>query len=118
MISDTEDNPILLWAEIHDLRAKLKGPDDFETWRDAAISERLRRVEAERKLKDAADKGPWQRDMWPPKHPGGRPVVVLQSVNGDADVALEISGNFGTLDDVLAYANHLAANLNQLSCDK
>lgn len=104
MISDTENNPVLLWAEIHRLRHELKGPDNFETWRDAAISERLRRVQAEHQVK-LADEGPWQVDIWP----GNR--VVLQSHASD-DVALEVSGNFATHGDKVIYATKLAANLN------
>ena len=39
-------------AELHRLRAEVQGPDGFETWKQAALDERLRRVESERKLKD------------------------------------------------------------------
>lgn len=35
------------WAELHRLRVEFKGPDGFDTWRDAATSERVRRVQAE-----------------------------------------------------------------------
>lgn len=33
-----------LWAEIHRLRAAVKGPDGYETWQDAATDEKLKRV--------------------------------------------------------------------------
>ena len=39
-----EVDPVRLWAEIHLLREALKGPDGFDTWKDAAVAERLRRV--------------------------------------------------------------------------
>jgi hypothetical protein len=45
---------VQLWAEIHRLRAAVKGPDGFETWQDAAVSERVRRVKAEKALAAAA----------------------------------------------------------------
>ena len=41
-----------LFAEIQDLLNEIKGPDDFETWKDAAIDERVKRVKAEQSLKD------------------------------------------------------------------
>jgi hypothetical protein len=40
--------PEELWAEIFRLRAQVKGPEGFETWYDAAVHERLRRVKAEK----------------------------------------------------------------------
>lgn len=52
------------------------------------------------------DKGPWQVDEWS----GGR--VVLQSDDFEHDVALEISGDFGTPERKLAYAQALAAWMN------
>lgn len=42
------------WVELWRLRAAVKGPDGFETWQDAATSERIRRVRAESALKLAA----------------------------------------------------------------
>ena len=39
-------------AEIERLRAELQGPDGFETWKDAAIDERVRRVKAETEIED------------------------------------------------------------------
>ena len=43
-ISAKEDSTELLWAEIHRLRAELKGPEGFDSWKDAAIAERVLRV--------------------------------------------------------------------------
>lgn len=45
------DDPVELHAEIFRLRAQLEGPTGHKTWKDAAISERQLRVEAENKLK-------------------------------------------------------------------
>jgi hypothetical protein len=53
-LNDNENNPVRLWAEIHKLRAEAKGPDGFETWRDAAIHERLRATKAEAKARGGA----------------------------------------------------------------
>ena len=39
-------------AEIERLRAELQGPDGFETWKDAAIDERVRRVKTETEIED------------------------------------------------------------------
>ncbi len=50
-LDDKENNPVRLWAEIHKLRSEARGPDKFETWRDAAIHERMRAVAAESALK-------------------------------------------------------------------
>lgn len=50
------NDPVALWAEIHRLRAELKGPDGFETWKDAAVSERLARVKATNELVQLASK--------------------------------------------------------------
>lgn len=41
-ISDNEENPSLLWAEILKLRAEIAGPDGYATWKDAAVAEKLR----------------------------------------------------------------------------
>ena len=52
------DNLVALHAEIFRLRAELQGPEGFETWKDAAVAERVLRIEAERKLsqrKEAQD---------------------------------------------------------------
>lgn len=51
--SPNEEDPLVLWAEIHRLREALKGPDGFASWQDAAINERVRRVEAERGIREA-----------------------------------------------------------------
>jgi hypothetical protein len=50
-LDDNENNPVRLWAEIHKLRAEAKGPDGFDTWRDAAIHQIQRASKAEEELK-------------------------------------------------------------------
>jgi len=45
-LDPNESNPAILWAEIHRLRAAIKGPDGYETWQDAAVAERLLRVQS------------------------------------------------------------------------
>jgi hypothetical protein len=44
-----ESDPVVLWAEIHRLRAENVGPDGM-TWRQAAVQERMTRVTAARRL--------------------------------------------------------------------
>lgn len=45
---DSEADATRLWAEIHRLRAEVQGPDGYETWKEAATAERLRRINAEK----------------------------------------------------------------------
>lgn len=39
-----------LRRELEQLKTQLKGPDGYDTWKDAAIAERVRRVKAEKTL--------------------------------------------------------------------
>lgn len=50
-LDPTTEDPALLWAEIIRLRDKIQGPDGFDTWQDAAVAERVRRVAAEKELR-------------------------------------------------------------------
>jgi len=43
-IADNEEDPARLWAEIHRLRVIVRGPEGYDTWQDAALAERLRRI--------------------------------------------------------------------------
>jgi hypothetical protein len=43
----TEDLVAQEWAELFQLREDIKGPEGYETWKDAAVAERIRRVKAE-----------------------------------------------------------------------
>lgn len=54
-LDDNEDDPIRLWAEIIGLRAALKGPEGFDTWQDAATDERIKRVNAQKIIKELSD---------------------------------------------------------------
>ena len=49
-LSDNEEDPGVLWAEIHRLRAAVAGPAGYASWQDAATAERVRRVKAEQAL--------------------------------------------------------------------
>jgi hypothetical protein len=53
-INPNESDPCVLWAEIHRLSEELKGPQGYETWKDAAIAERLRATKAEAKARGGA----------------------------------------------------------------
>lgn len=51
-VANREAKPVAdeIYAELYRLRIENKGPNGFETWRDAAVFERTRRADAERKL--------------------------------------------------------------------
>lgn len=55
---------------------------------------------------ECPDRGPWIVSNWS----GDR--VALQSVYGDEDAALQISGNFGGVEGRRAYASRFCAWLN------
>jgi hypothetical protein len=63
-LDPNESDPLVLWAEIARLQAAVKGPDGYASWQDAATAERLRRVEAERRLTEPQ---PAQPDDQPTK---------------------------------------------------
>lgn len=46
------DTSKCLLARVIELEAQIKGPDEFETWKDAAIDERVRRVAAENRERE------------------------------------------------------------------
>lgn len=48
------DTSKCLLARVIELEAQIKGPDDFATWKDAAIDERVRRVAAENRESELA----------------------------------------------------------------
>ncbi|CAI1178422.1 hypothetical protein [Serratia proteamaculans] len=52
LLANREAQPVAdeIYAELYHLRMENKGPSGFETWRDAAVFERTRRIQAERKL--------------------------------------------------------------------
>lgn len=49
-LDPNEDRSVMLWAEIHKLRARAAGPEGTGTWYEAAIDERRRRSAVEREL--------------------------------------------------------------------
>jgi hypothetical protein len=50
-LNPNEANPTRLWAEIHRLRDESQGPFPHANWYDAAVEERLKRIDAETALK-------------------------------------------------------------------
>ena len=44
------DDPVKLHIRIAHLEHEVKGPDGYDTWKDAAVAERVRRVKAEKEL--------------------------------------------------------------------
>lgn len=49
-LDKSETDPVVLWAEIHKLREAVKGPSGYSTWQDAAVAERMLRIDAENKI--------------------------------------------------------------------
>jgi hypothetical protein len=58
------------------------------------------------KLSRLSERGPWKVAQWP------RAVIALESDDFRLDAALEISGDFRTHDEMMQYAEALAAALN------
>ena len=51
LLATMEAEPVdEVYAELYRLREEVKGPDGFNTWRDAAIAEKKARVELERQI--------------------------------------------------------------------
>jgi hypothetical protein len=61
---------------------------------------------------EVRENGPWTVDEWS----GGR--LVLQSDDLHHDAALEISGDFGSPEEKLTYANEIARRLNAMNPPK
>jgi hypothetical protein len=59
-----------------------------------------------RKSVTVTEKGPWQVNDW------GQGRIVIQSDDFTHDVALEISGDFGSVEREIAYAEEIARRLN------
>lgn len=55
-LDPNEDNAVRLWAEIWKLRSEARGPGDYETWRDAAVDEKMKRIKAEKELAELKSK--------------------------------------------------------------
>ena len=60
------------------------------------------------------NEGPWYVNEWPPKQPGEQKRVVLQSDDFTHDVALMITGDFESHEDMVQYAKQLADRMNQM----
>lgn len=45
------DSELDLQTKVYELEAQLRGPQGFETWKDAATAERIRRINVEKELK-------------------------------------------------------------------
>ncbi|MGQ3051047.1 MAG: hypothetical protein ACT6S0_04620 [Roseateles sp.] len=71
-LDPNEEDAGALWAEIHRLRAAVQGPDGYETWQQAAVAERVRRVAAEKTLasmsaddlREPKNGTAWRVDWW------------------------------------------------------
>lgn len=78
-LGDNETDPTVLWAEIHRLSVALRGPDGYASWQDAATDERVKRVRAEKALKEVTSAQPAQPEpvAWMSWH-AGLPVGVTR----------------------------------------
>lgn len=78
-LDDNETDPTVLWAEIHRLRFAIQGPDGYASWQDAATDERIKRVRAEKALKEVTSAQPAQPEpvAWMSWH-AGLPVGVTR----------------------------------------
>lgn len=63
-LDDNESNPTILWAEIWRLRSMIKGPEGFETWRDAAMDEKIKRAQAETDLAKARETAAYNFELY------------------------------------------------------
>lgn len=62
---------------------------------------------------EISERGPWSVDIWKSSN-GGSPRVILQSDDFTHDAALEISGDFISLDQKVKYARLLATRMNKM----
>lgn len=56
-----------IYAELYRLRAEIKGPDGFDTWKDAAISEKKARIAFEKRIPEIdylTAMGAYHSDDW------------------------------------------------------
>lgn len=108
-LDPNEDDAGILWAEIHNLRAAIQGPDGFASWQDAATAERIRRVRAEKEL--AALTAPEQSPANAPAAPtSGEPAppnslpdwdeCALRVANSEHVAKRVAGGGYGADDDV------------------
>lgn len=55
MTAESDWTDVDLWAEIHRLRAAVKGSDGYASWQQAATAERVRRARYERELRNISE---------------------------------------------------------------
>lgn len=59
------------------------------------------------------DEGHWTVSKWPPRKDSKAPVIVIESDDFHYDAALEVSGDFGTLERKIEYAQYICDILNK-----
>jgi DNA-binding LytR/AlgR family response regulator len=52
-LPETCEDAALLWEHIHFLRSRMAGPEGYDSWKDAALDERLKRAALESRLEAA-----------------------------------------------------------------
>ncbi|GEM_PF-5536378 len=94
-----------VYAELYRLRAELKGPDGFDTWKDAAIAERKNRVELEKQAQRVGDidyfgaMSAFHSDEW---HKMGPITGYMQGWNACRAAMLQPSSGALQLPDAIA----------------
>jgi hypothetical protein len=77
------------WRELFRLREAVKGPDGYATWQEAATSERVRRVKAERELADHPTEQPREDAAlldWLREHSCDLRCIDAPTGAGDGDI--------------------------------
>lgn len=59
------------------------------------------------------DEGPWKVSKWRPRGDSEAPIIVIESDDFHYDAALEVSGDFGTLERKIEYAQYICDILNK-----
>ena len=88
--SEVGPTEVDLWAEIHRLRAAVKGPEGFASWQQAATAERGRRARYERELRNISEAQRFDRSAFevPEQNPADFDGEALRPYNVSADALL------------------------------
>jgi hypothetical protein len=83
--------------------------DDGQAYKEAEKALPKLRAALERESVTVTEKGPWQVNDW------GQGRIVIQSDDFTHDVALEISGDFGSVEREIAHAEEIARRLSTVT---
>jgi hypothetical protein len=105
MTKPTPDDNANLWAELYRLREDVKGPEGVATWKEAAISERMKRIELIPLAKFGA--------MVAASHMEGDSIDAGDLTIGMLDSAVTLD-----TDGVVGYAPNIEATITKLLKDE